>query len=336
MSKVIAVFMNSRRIAGEALFFNPQKTAFPLQFKNAQGNLVTQDVSLADVKKILFLKKESGAESLIHSEKIEDSHYASSMSYRMSVEFQDGEILLGTTVKHSTKDKGFFLVPLNPGDISERVYINSAAVKDVQKVRLLGKILTEKRLVNGGALAQALRHQEEIRAKKIGTIMVEERMISEGQLRESLEKQKEHKRLLGEILVEAGYVTPEQLERGLAIQRANKEKKLGQILVELKYVAPNDICIALASQLNCPWVDLSAMNLKDEDMNLLPEEAVRAVQSIPIGAEADGTILVATSDPNIALLDREIAKHTDKKIKWVMAYDGYLESALQHFFPRKS
>ncbi len=335
MSKVIAVFPNGQEITGEALFFNPQKPSFPIQFRNAQGQLITQEVSLGNVKKIIFLKKEPGTGSPIHSEKIEESHYASSTSFKLSVEFLDGEILLGTTIKYSPQEKGFFIMPLNPADISERVYINSSAVKSVQKVRLLGKILTEKRLVNEGALAQALYHQENIRSKKIGTIMVEERMINDGQLRESLEKQKEHKKMLGAILVEAGYVTPEQLDKALAIQKANQKKKLGQILVELKYVAPNDICIALASQLNCPWVDLSTLTLKDEDVNLLPEEAVRAVESIPIGTEGDGTIIVATSDPNISFINQEIAKYTPKKIHWVIAYDGYLDSALRHYFPKK-
>jgi hypothetical protein len=336
MARVIVVFTNGREVAGEALFFNPQKMAFPFQFKNAQGKLVAQDVSLGDVKKILFLKKEPGTESRIHSEKIEDSHYASSVSFRLLVEFLDGEILVGTSIKSATEDKGFFLVPMNPAENSERIYINSAAVKTVQKGRLLGKILTEKRLVNESALLQALRHQENIRAKKIGTIMVEEKMINQGQLDESLAKQKWHKRMLGEILVEAGYVTSEQLERALAIQRENKKKKLGQILVELKYVAPNDICIALASQLNCSWVDLSTMALKDDDVTLLPEEAVRATESIPIGKEVNGTIIVATSDPNIAVLMQKMAKYTPQKIRWVIAYDGYLDAALQHFFPKKA
>ncbi len=59
--------------------------------------------------------------------------------------------------------------------------------------------------------------------------------------------------LLGQILVELGYITIYQLDEALQIQRseveAGKEQKpLGQILLELGYCSPNQLIRAIQVQ----------------------------------------------------------------------------------------
>lgn len=54
------------------------------------------------------------------------------------------------------------------------------------------------------------------------------------------------KTLLGQILVELGYITIYQLDEALNIQREDKsagreQKPLGQILLELGYCSPNQL-----------------------------------------------------------------------------------------------
>jgi len=56
----------------------------------------------------------------------------------------------------------------------------------------------------------------------------------------------ENKTLLGQILVELGFITLYQLEEALQIQRddaakGNEQKALGQILLELGYCGPNQL-----------------------------------------------------------------------------------------------
>lgn len=62
-----------------------------------------------------------------------------------------------------------------------------------------------------------------------------------------------NKTLLGQILVELGYITIYQLDEALYIQRndqsAGKEQKpLGQILLELGYCGPNHLIRAIQVQ----------------------------------------------------------------------------------------
>jgi type IV pilus assembly protein PilB len=61
------------------------------------------------------------------------------------------------------------------------------------------------------------------------------------------------KTLLGQILVELGYITIYQLDESLQIQRddnshGKEQKPLGQILLELGYCTPNQLIRAIQVQ----------------------------------------------------------------------------------------
>src|SRR2546422_9140955 len=59
---------------------------------------------------------------------------------------------------------------------------------------------------------------------------------------------------LAAILVDAGVVTPEQVEAGLARQRSTG-LRIGETLVEMGAATEEDICWALARQLALPFAD---------------------------------------------------------------------------------
>ena len=256
MGKVIVKLKNGEEITGEILSFNVNLPIFHIHFERDKGKPESRTITTGFVKAVLFLKKETADDSVVRKETIEDSVFASTHGFRLDVEFNDGEMVHGTAHKYDPNDKGFFLVPLNPADRYERIYVNALAVKKVDSRRLMGNILMDQKKITPTQLAHALQYQQEKREKKIGVILVEHNFITHGQLEESLRKQTERMKYLGEILLEAGYITEEQLQYALDVQRKNKSKKLGQILVELKYLAPNDICIALATQLQLGWVRL--------------------------------------------------------------------------------
>jgi type IV pilus assembly protein PilB len=65
----------------------------------------------------------------------------------------------------------------------------------------------------------------------------------------------QNKTLLGQILVELGYITIYQLDEALQIQRADnasgkENRPLGQILLELGYCGPNQLIRAIQVQVD--------------------------------------------------------------------------------------
>ncbi len=332
MMKVVVNFADGGEKAGSILFFNQQKTFFHLQSDTGEGQTEAQMVRLDDVKKILFPKKKVPSTSDVHYETIKQSTFAGTFAYKLVVEFHDGELLTGSTIKYNPEDKGFFLIPLNPADPNERIYVNSQHIKKVDINKLFGKYLADHQMINENQLKEAILVQTEKRKKKIGSIMVEETMISQVQLDESLRRQRERNIKLGELLVESGYITLEQLNKALRIQKEYRRKRLGQIMVELKFLTPNDICLALASQLHYPWVDLSTINISDEIINLLPAEVIKKYEVVPIEKKDVDTLVVASAQPQDPEMQKTLNSLTDLKLNFVVAYDGYIADFINRQF----
>src|SRR5687768_6572006 len=84
---------------------------------------------------------------------------------------------------------------------------------------------------------------------------------------------------IGDLLVEHGVITQEQLELALKEQR-KLGRKLGQTLVTLGYINEPNLLDFLSKQLGTPLVDLKHFELKPELVKKLPETVARRYRSL--------------------------------------------------------
>jgi len=84
---------------------------------------------------------------------------------------------------------------------------------------------------------------------KLGEILIEQGLITENELEKALQELEEGRfRKLGEFLLENGLISNDDLEAALYTQQENKHKKLGEILIETGQTSSMDISAALAQQ----------------------------------------------------------------------------------------
>ena len=333
MSRIIVKYVNGRTKAGRVHSFNINQPVFYVQVEDEAGKVASSTENFDSVKEVDFLKSDDTSGSAVRTEKIGESVFAGAVNFRLTVEFKDGSVLTGTAHKYNPNDRGFYVVPLNPTDRSERIFVVAHAAKRVDSAKLFGKILVDEKKISQEKLETGLKKQQEYRDKKIGAILREQNLISDEQLRDSLKQQKEKQKLLGNILVEAGYITTEQLNHALHFQLENRKKKLGQILVEFKFLTPNDICIALATQLHCGWIDLSEMTVPREIVALLPEDVVKRLEVIPVEKNGKDILVVATSQPQNSEIGVEVRKATSLKVELAVAYELYITRNIAFHFP---
>ena len=63
---------------------------------------------------------------------------------------------------------------------------------------------------------------------------------------------------IGDLLLQRGLITQEQIDQALAYQRSSDHKKLiGEILVELKFVTEEQVMTELAGTYDIPFARLS-------------------------------------------------------------------------------
>ena len=74
---------------------------------------------------------------------------------------------------------------------------------------------------------------------------------------------------LGQILIEQGFITPEQLETALEEHRRTP-KSLGRTLIDLGMIKEGDLVRALAEQVGLEFVDLTEYPVDPTATTLLP------------------------------------------------------------------
>ncbi|MEK6599843.1 MAG: ATPase, T2SS/T4P/T4SS family [Deltaproteobacteria bacterium] len=109
---------------------------------------------------------------------------------------------------------------------------------------------------------------------------------------------------LGELLVDAGLITKEQLDIALEEEKSQKGKRLGTLLVEKGFTTELDIAQTLAYQLNIPYIDLHTAVIEPEAIKLVPEKLARQHIIIPLYTEKKNVLRIAMADPlNMGALD---------------------------------
>lgn len=100
---------------------------------------------------------------------------------------------------------------------------------------------------------------------------------------------------IGEILMQEGSITREQLQRGLSHQR-EIGKRLGETLVELGYASDEDVAKALARQCSLPYLSLASLSITPVPIrDRVSPKYLREHKVFPIEVR-DGTLTVAMSD----------------------------------------
>jgi len=117
---------------------------------------------------------------------------------------------------------------------------------------------------------------------------------------------------LGDLLVEKGLITEDQLQHALSEQK-KLGRKLGGTLIELGMIDENSLLSLLASQLNIPLIDINNYNYSNEVAKLLPESIARRYRALVL-EDRERDYLVAMADPtDIYALD-EIQSKLNKPV----------------------
>jgi hypothetical protein len=100
---------------------------------------------------------------------------------------------------------------------------------------------------------------------------------------------------LGALVVEAGLLTPADLEWALE-EASDRRRRLGEVLIEEEYVSRDDLVRLLAEQRGMPFLDLTALEPDPDAVRLLPVSTARLFRTLPVGF-AKGLPVVAVADP---------------------------------------
>ncbi len=139
-----------------------------------------------------------------------------------------------------------------------------------------------------------------------------------------------NRKRLGDSLVEASFITQEQLQNALVVQKKTGER-LGKVLINLGYITENSIIEVLEFQLGVPHVDIASMDITREVVAAIPVALAERYQVIPV-KKRDNKLTLAMVDPTnfFAIDDVRMASGCD--VVPVIAAEREIMRAISQYY----
>jgi len=136
---------------------------------------------------------------------------------------------------------------------------------------------------------------------------------------------------LGDLLLDSGAITEEQLGAALAEQKKSG-LRLGETLLRMGALTEGKLLDALSSQLKLQVFSLSRYRPMPEALRMVPEQVAKRLNTIPLSVEDGNTLLVAMSDPLDIIAQDEIRMLTGMEINVGLVSQSEIERNLERLY----
>ncbi|MFJ6263897.1 GspE/PulE family protein [Lysinibacillus xylanilyticus] len=134
---------------------------------------------------------------------------------------------------------------------------------------------------------------------------------------------------LGDLLVESGVITNEQLE--FALTNKTKEEKLGDFLIKENILTEQQLIEVLEFQLGIPHIHLNQYSISPDLLQLVPAELAKRTNIIPIRREKN-KLFIAMADPMDYFAIEEVRMATGCQIETSIAAKDDLYRTLTKYY----
>ncbi|MDF2538293.1 MAG: Type secretion system protein GspE [Herbinix sp.] len=141
------------------------------------------------------------------------------------------------------------------------------------------------------------------------------------------------KKRLGDLLIDAGVITEDQLASALAEQKTNGQK-LGETLIDLGFTTEVEIANALHRQLGYDYVILSERRIEQDILKLVGEEILRKHSVMPFEFKQGypNVLRLAMSNPLDLIAVDDIAIITNFQIEPAVATTQDIAAAIDRYY----
>ena len=134
-------------------------------------------------------------------------------------------------------------------------------------------------------------------------------------------------RRLGELLVDSGTITEEELQRGLELQKGTNQR-LGTVLISNNIITEGQLIEALQMQLGIEFIDLTRVDIPIELAQVLPKNIAKQYQVVPVRIVRD-ELYLAMSDPLNFYAIEEVRKAVRRRVVPMVATADAVDRAIR-------
>jgi type IV pilus assembly protein PilB len=138
-------------------------------------------------------------------------------------------------------------------------------------------------------------------------------------------------RRIGQILVDMGFITDEQLEMLLEEQSQNPGQLLGKIAEDMGLITDDQIAQGLAEQMNIQFVDLEGVEIPKNILAEVSDAMAQLYRVLPLRL-SDDVLTIATCDPQNLAMQDELRRFLGFEIRLLVATEVQIEKALKKYY----
>ena len=138
---------------------------------------------------------------------------------------------------------------------------------------------------------------------------------------------------LGDLLVEKGLITQDQLMQSLAAQKQTGQK-LGRTLISSGFITEAKMLELLSTQLQIPFIDLKQYNYDAETVQIIPETLARRYRVISLKKNPDNSLLIGMADPTDIFAYDELSKQLKTNLHLAVVRESEVLSAIDMVYRR--
>lgn len=138
------------------------------------------------------------------------------------------------------------------------------------------------------------------------------------------------KKRLGEILIDAGLITEEQLVQALSESKV-QGMPLGSMLYKLGFITLDQLKDSLHEQQGYDAVNTDDLKIQEKVINILPEDFIRTNKVIPVSSDGK-TLVVGMINPNNRKILKDIVYLTGQKPRAMIITHVEFENFIESFY----
>ncbi|MDF4269183.1 GspE/PulE family protein [Vibrio parahaemolyticus] len=148
-----------------------------------------------------------------------------------------------------------------------------------------------------------------------------------------MELRNKARKRLGDLLVEEGIVSEDQIQQALSSQRSTGQK-LGDALIDLGFITEKQMLEFLSQQLGLPLIDLGRAPVDADAVQILPEVHARRLRAMVVARNGD-TLRVAMSDPADLFTQESLMNLLGEyNLEFIIASERQLISSFDRYYRR--
>lgn len=135
---------------------------------------------------------------------------------------------------------------------------------------------------------------------------------------------------IGDVLKEQGYLSEEELQKALELQKGQKGKRLGEVLIEQGYITENQMLQAMAAKMDCQVISVDGISVDVEAVERIPRQLAEKYCVLAVAAVGNRLQVVINDPLNFYGLE-DVRQITGMELAIFLSEKAPLEKAI-HFY----